>query len=125
MAKRGEGVDLPPFGVAGDCVEGPAAGLGDEVAELVGAHADRGSEVVDEHDAPLGGGRLVDEQLRAPAVALAAEGGDRTESDDVDHGEPPVGVAGTSGVVGPKWAIGSRSSSRTIRSPRWRRGRAR
>ena len=54
MAKRGEVIDLPPFGVSGDCVEGPAAGLGDEVAELVGAHADRGSEVVDEHDAPLG-----------------------------------------------------------------------
>ena len=50
--------------------------MGEQVAELRGAHPDSGAEVVGEHDALLGRRGVIDEQLRALGAGLA-EGGER------------------------------------------------
>src|SRR6185437_2303529 len=69
-----------------DGVQRTALGLGEQVAELRGAHPDPGTEVVGEHDTLLGWGGFIDEQLRAAAVALIAESGERLGGGDVEHG---------------------------------------
>jgi len=56
-----------------DPVEHTALDVGNKIAQLPLAHLDALAEVVGEHDAAVGGGVVVDVELRAPAAALAAE----------------------------------------------------
>jgi A-factor biosynthesis hotdog domain len=58
----------------------PAAGLPEQVGELVPAHLDPLAEVVGEHDPALRLGGRIDGQRRATAVAVPAESGDWDES---------------------------------------------
>jgi hypothetical protein len=73
--------------------------LGEQVTELLGAHPHPGAEVIGKYDALLGWSGFVDEQLRAPAAALAAEGGQRLGSSDVEHDGPPVSLPEPSKVL--------------------------
>jgi hypothetical protein len=57
-------------------VQDSRADVGHQIGELAEAHLDALPEVVGDHDSLLRRRGVVDEQLRAAAVALAAEGGD-------------------------------------------------
>src|SRR5215469_18702802 len=66
-------------------IEPTGTGFLDEGEKLIRAHLDALPEVISDDDAPVLGGRVIDEQFRAPAVAIAAQHGNPGKASGIVH----------------------------------------